>query len=64
MKKLNNIENELDSIRVALYEKTKDMSASERIAYIKAQTTPVHEQYGIQTIKDVKLTEKRRASQG
>lgn len=50
MKKNNDIETELNAIRVNFYEKTKDMSSSERVAYIKAQVAPVHQQYGICTI--------------
>jgi len=52
MKKKNDIETELNAIRVAFYEKTKDMSSSERIAYLKAQVAPVHQKYGIHTVSE------------
>jgi len=51
MKKQNNIETELNAIRIDFYEKTKDMSSSERVAYLKEQVAPVHEEYDIHTVK-------------
>ena len=50
MRNNNLVENELNAIRVDFYERTKDMSPSERIAYIKAKTAPVHDKFGIHTI--------------
>jgi len=50
MKKNNDIETELNIIRIEFYEDTKDMSPSERVAYIKAQVAPVCQQYNICTI--------------
>jgi len=46
----NPAENELNAIRADFYEKTKDMSPSERVAYIKAQTAAAHDRFGIRTI--------------
>ena len=37
MKKRSSIENELNIIRLALYEEIKDMSSSEMTAYMRAQ---------------------------
>jgi hypothetical protein len=51
MKKNSNIESELNKIRADFYEKTKNMSSSERVAYLKAQIAPVHQKYGIQTVR-------------
>ena len=51
MVKYNSFEEELDAIRIALYEKTKDMTPEEEIAYLRAQTDPIHEQYGIRRAK-------------
>ena len=53
MKKKNDIETELNAIRADFYEKTKDMAPSERIAYLKAQVTPVHQKYGIRTVRNL-----------
>ena len=50
MKNLNSVEAEINAIRLQIYEETKDMSSSEYLAYIKAQTTPLHEKYGIRPI--------------
>lgn len=54
MRNSNFAENELNAIRINFYKKTKDMSPSERISYLKAQTEPVHEQYGINIVKKAK----------
>ena len=56
----NNIETELNAIRADFYEKTKDMSSSERVAYLKEQVAPVHQKYGIQTISTAKTNNERR----
>ena len=48
--KPNNIEKELDAIRVEFYEKTKGMSFAEKNAYIKAQTEPALKEFGIRTV--------------
>ena len=62
MNKPNNIEKELNAIRVDFYEKTKGMSPSEMNAYIKAQVTPFHQKHGIQTIHEAKTDHGRRAA--
>jgi hypothetical protein len=43
-------ENELDAIRLKLYEKTKNMSSEEQIAYLHKLTAPVLKKYGITPI--------------
>ena len=53
MKKKNTIEDELDAIRVSLYEETKNMSPSELTAYIKAQTEPMLKEHGITPVRGV-----------
>jgi hypothetical protein len=50
MKNRNTIEDELDAIRVDLYEKTKGMTSAEANAYIREQTAPVNEKYGIKPV--------------
>ena len=54
IKKNDYIEAELNTIRAEFYEKTKDMSSKERVAYIKAQVAPVHKKYGINTVSNAK----------
>ena len=56
------IESELNAIRVDFYEKTKNMSSEERIAFIKVQTAPVHEKYGIHVITEVPINQLKKAS--
>ena len=50
MKKVNNVEAELNAIRLQIYEEIKGMSSSEMTAYFKAQTAPLHEKYGIRPV--------------
>ena len=59
MKKQNNIENELNKIRVDFYERTKDMSPSERVAYIKAKVAPLHEKHGIYPVREISPDRRR-----
>jgi hypothetical protein len=47
MKNKNKIEDELDAIRLDLYEKTKGMSPAEINAYIKEKTAPINAKLGI-----------------
>ena len=61
MKKLNNVEQELNAIRVSLYEEIKGMSPSEMTAYMTAQVTPIEKKYGIQPISEPKISERRVA---
>ncbi|MDR1741749.1 MAG: hypothetical protein LBR38_07925 [Synergistaceae bacterium] len=43
-------EDELDRIRLDMYEKTKDMTPQERQAYIMAEAMPIIRQYGMRTM--------------
>ena len=45
--KSNPIEDELDAIRIMIYEQTKDMSSEERVAYFNRRTEEAFAQYGI-----------------
>ena len=56
----NLTEDELDAIRIKLYEQTKDMSASEMTQYIKEQIAPTLEKYHIHKIKASKSTRANR----
>ena len=47
-------EDELDAIRLEIYEEIKDMTPEEETAYIKAQTESIHEKYGIRPVEGMK----------
>ena len=59
-----NFEDELDAIRVNLYEKVKHMTANERIAYLDEQTAPIIEEFGIRlsTLKPVQPRKRERVA--
>jgi hypothetical protein len=57
MGRTNTFEDELDEIRVKLYEEIKDMTAEEHVAYIKAITAPVLKEYGLKTVSQMKAEE-------
>ena len=50
-------EDELDAIRLAIYEEIKDMTPDEEIAYLKSRSTPVLEEYGLKTLNQIKAKE-------
>ena len=52
--KNNDIEKELNLIRIDFYEKTKNMTSSERVAFIKSQVDPIHQKYGIRTVNKIR----------
>jgi len=41
---------ELDAIRIRLYEATKNMTAEERLAYLRSLSTPVHKELGVEPV--------------
>jgi hypothetical protein len=49
----NRIEEELNATRVKLYEITKDMTRSERVAYIKNHVAPTLKEYNIHTVSRI-----------
>jgi len=59
MKRANAFEYELDEIRVALYEETKNMTIEEHVAYIKSLAAPILKEYGLQTQSQVKPDRQR-----
>jgi len=61
MRNNNAVENELNAIRADFYEKTKDMSSEDKIAYIKAQTATVHDKFGIKTVTQAQPAAQIRA---
>lgn len=48
-KMFETFEDELDAIRLRLYEEVKDMTPEEEIAYLKAQVEPLYQEFGIRT---------------
>ena len=43
-------EDELDAIRLAIYEEIKDMTPEEQVAYFNAQAEPIIKEYGLRTV--------------
>ena len=58
----DDFEDELDAIRVSLYEEVKDMSDEEMISYIRAQVAPIMKRLGLEysTLKPVKPHKRER----
>jgi hypothetical protein len=53
MKHDNSIEDELNTIRIALYKKTKNMSYDEFIAFVRKETEPINKKYGLRAISSI-----------
>jgi len=53
MNNQNTIEKDLNAVRLALYEETKEMSPSELTAHIKKQTEPMLKKHGITPVRGV-----------
>ena len=57
MKRTDTFKEELDEIRVKLYEEIKDMTPEEHVAYIKTLTAPILQEYGLRTVNQTKTDE-------
>ena len=57
----NSFEEELDAIRLAIYEEIKDMTPEERVAYFNAQAEPILKEYGLQTVDEIITDEQKEA---
>ena len=57
MKNKNTIEDELNAVRIELYEKTKGMTPFEEVAYLKSLSAPILKEFGIHTVDRVKTGE-------
>ena len=57
MKRANTFEDELDEIRIKIYEQTKDMTIDERVVYLKSLAAPVLKEYGLKTLNQIKADE-------
>jgi hypothetical protein len=62
MKNKNTIEDEIDAIRIELYEQTKHMTSKEFIAFIQKQTAPINEKYGFKPISRVMEYDNKKTS--
>ncbi|MDR1013059.1 MAG: hypothetical protein LBL38_02210 [Lactobacillales bacterium] len=63
MSNKNTIEDEIDAIRIALYEETKHMTVNELNDYIKKETAPIIEKYGLKLVSRVKERNKVKTSE-
>jgi hypothetical protein len=57
MKSKNTIEDEIDVIRDAIYDKIKNMSPEEEIAYFHDNAVAVCKEFGIKIYSDAELEE-------
>jgi hypothetical protein len=53
----NNIEDEIDRIRVNIYEKTKNMSCKEFLEYFRKRGEEAEKKYGFQIAKTIVANE-------
>ncbi|MBQ3454894.1 MAG: hypothetical protein IJG36_00525 [Synergistaceae bacterium] len=60
----DNFEDELDAIRLSLYEEVKDMTTDNMIAYLHEQTAPIMKKLGLEysTLKPVQPRKRERAA--
>jgi cupin superfamily acireductone dioxygenase involved in methionine salvage len=50
MMEYKTFEEELDAIRLAIYEEIKDMTTEERVDYFNSQAEPIIKEYGMKTM--------------
>ena len=60
----DNFEDELDAIRLSLYEEVKDMTTDNMIAYLHEQTAPIMKKLGLEysTLKPVQPRKRERVA--
>ena len=56
----NTFEDELDAIRLVIYEEIKDMTPEEEVAYIKSISAPVLKEYGLNTMNLINIDEQAK----
>jgi hypothetical protein len=54
MKRCNDIEDEIDAIRLKLREELKGVAPEEETAYVKSQVAPVLKEFGIRAAREIK----------
>lgn len=59
--KYETFEDELDAIRLELYDETKSMTPEERVAYVNAMAEPIIKEYGLKTVTYEQMMEKQRS---
>jgi hypothetical protein len=62
MNSKNTIEDELNTVRIALYEETRGMTPEAEVAYLKALAAPIREKYGIRTVGEIREAEGKKTS--
>ena len=60
MRRTDKFKEELDEIRVKLYEEIKGMTPEEHVAYIKTLTAPILQEYGLLTVNQIKDNEQMK----
>jgi hypothetical protein len=60
MGRSNTFEDELDEIRVKLYEETKDMTVEEHVAYIHSLAAPILQEYGLKAVNRIEADEQAK----
>ncbi|MBQ9389036.1 MAG: hypothetical protein IJU07_02560 [Synergistaceae bacterium] len=60
----DDFEDELDAIRLSLYDEVKDMTTDDMIAYLHEQTAPIIKKLGLQysTLKPVQPRKRERVA--
>ncbi|MDR1870361.1 MAG: hypothetical protein LBS60_00290 [Deltaproteobacteria bacterium] len=53
MKNPNTIKDEIDAIRIALYEKTKDMTIKEFNEFVEKRTAPIIKKFGFKVASKI-----------
>ena len=64
MRKPDTILDEIHATRRKLYEETKNMSTSERVAYFNQRAESVAKRYGFKIVSSVKEAESQRTALG
>lgn len=60
----SNFEDELDAIRIGIYEEIKDMTSEERVNYFHVQTAPIIKKLGLEysTLQPVQPRKRERVA--
>ena len=56
----NSFEEELEAIRLAIYEEIKDMTPEEEVVYFNTQAEPIIKEYGLQTVSLIETDEQMK----
>ncbi len=64
MSMTHRVEDELNAIRISLYEQIKGMTPEEEVAYLKKLSAPVLKEFGIHTVKKQGTDEPNKTAHG